>query len=82
MGGSAIVLRDQAIAGRDYPRFRAALSGRTDVAVRLVKVFGGDSLDVVLFFSSLQSFARLPGQGNYAAGSAFEDAFADWLLLY
>ncbi|MBB4730016.1 SDR family NAD(P)-dependent oxidoreductase [Xanthomonas arboricola] len=76
---SAIVLLDQGIGGMDGARFRAALSAKTDVCVRLAQVFSADSLDFVLFFSSLQSFARLPGQGNYAAGSAFEDAFADWL---
>ncbi|WP_368313902.1 SDR family NAD(P)-dependent oxidoreductase [Luteibacter sp. CQ10] len=76
---SAIVLLDQGIAGMDETRFRAALSAKTDVCVRLAQVFAADELDFVLFFSSLQSFARLPGQGNYAAGSAFEDAFADRL---
>src|SRR5690606_35927421 len=31
------------------------------------------------FFSSSQALAANPGQANYAAGSAFQDAFAGWL---
>jgi polyketide synthase PksM len=33
----------------------------------------------VLFFSSLQSFSRNPGQSNYAAGCTFQDAYAQAL---
>jgi hypothetical protein len=44
--------------------------------MRMREVFGGTGLDWVLFFSSLQSFLRLPGQSSYAAGCAFTDACA------
>ena len=35
----------------------------------------------MLFFSSLQSFSKAPGQSNYAAGSTFLDSFAHQLAL-
>lgn len=57
-------------------QFLASLSAKVDVAVRIAQVFGAEPLDFVLFFSSLQSFVKAPGQGNYAAGCTFKDAFA------
>jgi hypothetical protein len=46
--------------------------------VRLAQVFGREPLDFMLYFSSLQSFIKAPGQSNYAAGCTFTDAFAEW----
>ncbi len=73
---SAIVLRDKSLARMDEARFRAGLSAKVDVSVRLAQVFGNEALDFVLFFSSLQSFTRGAGQSNYAAGCTFKDAYA------
>jgi polyketide synthase PksM len=76
---SAIVLRDQSLANMDEARMLASLSAKVDVSVRLAQVFRDEALDFVLFFSSLQSFSRAAGQGNYAAGCTFTDAFAQRL---
>ncbi|WP_370589417.1 SDR family NAD(P)-dependent oxidoreductase [Thermoactinomyces sp. CICC 10522] len=73
---SAIVLLDQSIEHMDEVRFRASLEAKVNVSVRLAQVFASEPLDFVLFFSSVQSFAKAAGQSNYAAGSTFEDAFA------
>ncbi|CAM2011292.1 SDR family NAD(P)-dependent oxidoreductase [Acanthopleuribacter pedis] len=73
---SAIVLLDKSLARMDETRFRAGLSAKVDVSVRLAQVFGDEQLDFVLFFSSLQSFTRGAGQANYAAGCTFKDAYA------
>jgi len=80
---SAIVLHDQSLMKMDEEGFQAALSAKVEVSVRLAQVFEQESLDFVLFFSSLGAFARPAGQSNYAAGCTFEDAFAarlgqDW----
>ena len=80
---SAIVLLDQSLAHMDEERFQAALTAKVDVSVRLAQVFEHESLDFVLFFSSLNAFISNAGQSNYAAGCTFEDAFAarlgrDW----
>jgi polyketide synthase PksM len=75
---SAVVLADKSLANMEEEQFRAGLSAKVDVAVRLAQAFGEEPLDFVLYFSSVQSFAKLPGQSNYAAGCTFADAFAEW----
>jgi polyketide synthase PksM len=75
---SAIILSDKSLANMAEEQFRAALSTKVDVAVRLAQVFGQEPLDFLLYFSSLQSFLKAPGQSNYAAGCTFTDAFAEW----
>ncbi|MHC5908797.1 SDR family NAD(P)-dependent oxidoreductase, partial [Streptomyces sp. S6] len=76
---SALVLRDRGIAGMTEDDFRAALAAKSDTSVAMAQVFGGERLDFVLFFSSLQSFVTAAGQGNYAAGCAFADSYAHLL---
>ncbi|HYK02059.1 MAG TPA: SDR family NAD(P)-dependent oxidoreductase [Thermoanaerobaculia bacterium] len=73
---SAIVLRDQSLAGMDEAGFRASLSAKVDVSVNMDRVFGEQELDFMLFFSSIISFAKSPGQSNYSAGCTFKDSFA------
>jgi len=73
---AAIVLQDKGLAGMDETRFRAGLAAKVEVCVRLAQVFEQEELDFTLFFSSLESFAKSPGQSNYAAGCTFKDAFA------
>ena len=76
---SAIVLLDKSLANMDEERFRAGLAAKVDVSVCLAQVFQKEPLDFVLFFSSVNSFAKYPGQSNYVAGCTFEDAFAHQL---
>ncbi len=73
---SAIVLKDRALAGMDEARFEASLRAKVDTSVWMAAAFGGEPLDFVLFFSSMQSFLKAPGQSNYAAGCTFADAYA------
>ncbi|MCY7808516.1 amino acid adenylation domain-containing protein [Bacillus spizizenii] len=73
---SAIVLQDRSLMNMDEKCFRNVLSAKVDVSVRMAQVFRHEPLDFVLFFSSVQSFARASGQSNYAAGCSFKDAFA------
>ncbi|MCS3398804.1 thioester reductase domain-containing protein [Burkholderia thailandensis] len=76
---TAIVLQDGGLAQLDEAQFSAALNAQVATTANLARVFGGDSLDFILFFSSLQSAFVAAGQSNYAAGCTFRDAFADWL---
>ena len=73
---SAIVLRDQSLSRMDEATFRASLAAKVDVGVNLDRVFGNDELDFMLFFSSIISVVKSPGQSNYAAGCTFKDSFA------
>src|SRR5205807_4761835 len=76
---SAIMLQDQSLARMEEAGFRASLSAKVDVSVNLDRVFGGQELDFMLFFSAVMSFVKAPGQSNYAAGCTFEDSFAHQL---
>jgi acyl transferase domain-containing protein/SAM-dependent methyltransferase/acyl carrier protein len=76
---AAIVLADKSLAQMDEVQFQAALAAKVDTSVRLAQVFGGEALDFVLFFSSILSNLKAPGQSNYAAGCTFKDAFAQQL---
>ena len=73
---SAITLLDKSLARMDMKRFKAGLSAKVDTSVRIAQVFRREPLDFFLFFSSFASFAKTPGQSNYAAGCTFKDAFA------
>lgn len=76
---SAIVLRDQSLARMDESAFRASLSAKVDASVNMDRVFGSAELDFMLFFSSIISIFKTPGQSNYAAGCTFKDSFAHML---
>ncbi len=76
---SAIVLLDQSLTNMEEKTFRAGLSAKVDVSVNMERVFGKQDLDFMMFFSSVNSFVRGPGQANYAAGCTFKDCFAQSL---
>ena len=78
---SAIVLHDQSLARMDESGFRAGLSAKVDTSVNMDRVFGRQELDFMLFFSSVISFSKSPGQSNYCAGCTFKDSFAHKLQL-
>ncbi|WJQ79785.1 SDR family NAD(P)-dependent oxidoreductase [Brevibacillus brevis] len=79
---SAIVLLDKSLANMDEERFHAGLSAKVDVSVRIAQVFDREPLDFVMFFSSINSFTKSPGQSNYASGCTFKDIFAHQLSLH
>ena len=76
---SALVLQDQSLGRMDEAGFRASFSAKVDVSVNMDRVFGKQELDFMLFFSSLVSFLKPPGQSNYSAGCTFKDSFAHQL---
>jgi len=73
---SAIVLSDQGLATMDEERFRASLGAKVETSVNMARVFQAEPLDFIVFFSSINSFVKAPGQSNYAAGCTFVDALA------
>ena len=76
---AAVVLLDQSLVHMDEARFLAGLAAKVDTSVQMARVFQGEPLDFVLFFSSIMTFLKPPGQANYAAGCTFQDAFAHQL---
>ena len=73
---SAAVVSDQSIARMEEAVFRAGLSTKVDISVNMNEVFGSQELDFMLFFSSIMSFFKSPGQSGYSAGCTFKDSFA------
>ncbi|ODP28426.1 Polyketide synthase PksM [Paenibacillus nuruki] len=73
---SALVLSDRSLANMDEQQFCKGLAPKLNISVNMAQVFAKESLDFVLFFSSLNSFMKLPGQSNYVAGCTYMDAFA------
>ena len=72
------------IAGSDVEhmtedRFAAVLASKVDTCVRIGQVCASRPLDFMLFFSSIQGYTTDPRQSNYAAATAFTDAYAEWL---
>jgi len=55
---------------------REVLAPKVSGSMGLHLALEGEPLDFLLFFSSVQSLMGNPGQGNYAAASTFEDAWA------
>ncbi|MEV4738947.1 SDR family NAD(P)-dependent oxidoreductase [Streptomyces sp. NPDC049555] len=77
---ATIVLRDQSVATMTQETFRSVLEAKTRTSVALYAALAGATdVDFVLFFSSAVALGGSAGQGNYAAGSTFEDAFAHHL---
>ncbi|MEE1769452.1 SDR family NAD(P)-dependent oxidoreductase [Streptomyces sp. JV185] len=79
---AALDLRDQSLARMDEATLRAGLAAKADVSVAMSEVFADETLDFVLFFSSVQSFTTAAGQSNYAAGCTFSDAYAQFLARH
>ena len=76
---SAIVLNDRSLRNMNEDALQNVLAPKVRGSVVLHKVFKGEPLDFMLFFSSLQSLAGNAGQSNYAAACTFKDAFAHYL---
>ncbi|HEX8611502.1 MAG TPA: SDR family NAD(P)-dependent oxidoreductase [Telluria sp.] len=73
---SAVGAFDQSLKTVSEDDFRAVLSVKIDLSVRIAQVFSAEALDFALFFSSNASFVRGAGMSGYSAGCTFKDAFA------
>ena len=76
---SALELADRSLVGMTPAEFRATYDTKVAGSIRMLEVFGGEPLELVLFFSSLNAVLRAPGQSNYVGGCTFQDAFAHHL---
>jgi acyl transferase domain-containing protein/NAD(P)-dependent dehydrogenase (short-subunit alcohol dehydrogenase family)/ubiquinone/menaquinone biosynthesis C-methylase UbiE/acyl carrier protein len=73
---SAIVLKDKLIKNMSEDIFNEVLLPKVDGSLILYKVLKDESLDFLVYLSSMQSFIGNIGQSNYAAGCTFEDEYA------
>ncbi|WP_433498361.1 SDR family NAD(P)-dependent oxidoreductase [Sphaerimonospora sp. CA-214678] len=73
---AALVLRDRSLDRMDEECFTEVLAPKVAGALAFGEALRGEALDFLVFFSSALSFTDAPGQANYAAAGAFEDAYA------
>ncbi|MBZ9609901.1 SDR family NAD(P)-dependent oxidoreductase [Clostridium estertheticum] len=76
---SAMVFKENNLEEMTEEEYNYVLYAKVDVSIRIAQVFDKESLDFVVFFSSLISYIKNPKQSHYAAGCAFQDAFAHQL---
>jgi len=76
---SALSLNDQGLRSMSEAQFKETAGAKVLGSVTLAETFGREAQDFLCFFSSAQSLMGGPGQANYAAGSSFEDAYAQAL---
>jgi len=73
---AAGVLADGLIALKDAASVESVLAPKVSGTLALDRAIGDRPLDFFALYSSVSAFAGLPGQSDYAAASAFIDAFA------
>jgi phthiocerol/phenolphthiocerol synthesis type-I polyketide synthase D len=75
---SAVVLDDQIVAGLSQDSLERVWAPKAHGALRLHVATVGNELDWWVGFSSTSSLLGAPGQGAYAAASAWLDGLVDW----
>ncbi|MDT5021502.1 MAG: phthiocerol/phenolphthiocerol synthesis type-I polyketide synthase, partial [Mycobacterium sp.] len=75
---SAVVLDDQIVAGLSRDSLERVWAPKANGALRLHVATAGKELDWWVGFSSTSSLLGAPGQGAYAAASAWLDGLVDW----
>ncbi|MCX2729176.1 SDR family NAD(P)-dependent oxidoreductase [Saccharopolyspora sp. NFXS83] len=73
---AALSRHDRLVRNLDEPELVASLAAKSGVAAALIDVLRDRPVDFLLLFSSAQSLLGDAGLANYAAGSAFLDAYA------
>lgn len=76
---SAIVLNDSRIINMEESVLEDVMAPKVDGVYCFYEAFKDESLDFMLFFSSMQSFVGSFGQANYAGASSFEDSYVNYL---
>ncbi|KAK4508762.1 hypothetical protein PRZ48_002501 [Zasmidium cellare] len=71
---AAMVLHDSIFETMDHKKWHAALKPKIAATWNLHNAF--KEVDFFVMLASIAGVAGSPGQSNYAAGSAFQDAFA------
>ena len=75
---AAGVLDDGALAQQDWSRFLTVMAPKVRGTWNLHQQTCDRDLDFFVCFSSAASLLGSPGQGNYAAANAYQDAIAHW----
>lgn len=72
---SALVLDDASLETMDAGQLARVLAPKVNGCANLYRCLEGEPIDKLVLFSSVSSLLDSPGQGNYAAASAYLDAW-------
>ncbi|MGB0743400.1 MAG: SDR family NAD(P)-dependent oxidoreductase, partial [Opitutales bacterium] len=75
----AMVMDDAYLADLDADRFRRVFRPKVMGAWALAEIFAEESLDFMVFYSSISALIGNRGQASYVAANAFLDGFAQQL---
>jgi acyl transferase domain-containing protein/acyl carrier protein/NAD(P)-dependent dehydrogenase (short-subunit alcohol dehydrogenase family)/1,4-dihydroxy-2-naphthoyl-CoA synthase/SAM-dependent methyltransferase len=67
---------DRSLHETDEASFRTILAAKIAASQHVARIFGQAPLDFLVYFSSVVALEKNGGYGGYAAGGAFQDAFA------
>jgi len=76
---AAVNVKNKALENMDEKFFLEGLAPKVEGSMILKHVLEDESLDFLVFFSSVQSFIGEPGMGNYVAANVFEDVYAHYI---
>ena len=76
---SAMVLDDSLLMNMSAADFTAVLQPKVAGVIALNQATINEELDLIILFSSLQSFVGNIGQSNYASASTFLDGYAKYM---
>jgi KR domain/Phosphopantetheine attachment site len=72
------ILQDSTVSNMTHGQWQRTLGPKVTGTLNLHSVFD-EPLDFFILLSSVSGIIGSHGQGNYSAGSTFQDAFARWL---
>lgn len=76
---SAIDLSDHLLINTDEADFRKGTAPKIEGTINMCEVFSDIVDNFILFYSSIESYLSLAGQGNYISGCCFQDSYSDYL---
>lgn len=72
------LVADRLLSNKELPDLDQVCMPKVQGVVAMDQVFKDDSLDFVVYFSSLVSVMGNPGQTDYALANGFMDKFSEW----
>ncbi|WP_306307321.1 SDR family NAD(P)-dependent oxidoreductase [Cellulosilyticum ruminicola] len=76
---SAVGALDKSVLHMDEQLYKTITQIKVDTSVYIARVFKDETLDFILYFSSIAAINKFAGQAGYVTGCVFEDAYAEYL---
>lgn len=76
---AAVAMNDTLIINMSKRQYEETIDSKMKSSLIITELLKNESLDFIVFFSSIQTFYGNIGQSNYAAGCTFQDTYSDYL---